>query len=302
VLVGSQVLTLPTGSGVSSATPNEVVSGFYVLDLATDIWRHVALATAVAVAPSLTSVTGDVPCFTSGMSGVLSPRGGEVALPTDTEAPGLDVIDLSTGAVPQLTPALPAGFAINAWLADGIHVSAPCADSTNGGGLCGYAMDPVTGTLTRLSSEDGWVAVLGSPDGTQEVVTPASDEWAKVVAGPAGGPLKTIYTAPAGEEAFTIDIGDDGSVLTSVGSGSSWQEVILAGGAATTATPPEGGWAPAGMAPDPVFALPGGGFVAVVWTGPGPSVQELVRVMPDRSTSIIASVSEDQAQLFGLAG
>ena len=302
VLVGSQVLTLPTGSGVSSATPNEVVSGFYVLDLATDTWRHVALATSVAVAPSLTSVPGDVPFFTSGMSGVLSPRGGEVALPTDTGAPGLDVIDLSTGAVEWLTPALPAGFAINAWLADGIHVSAPCADSTNGGGLCGYVMDPVTGALTRLSSEDGWVAVLGSPDGTQEVVTPASAEGAKVVAGPVGGPLKTIYTAPAGEEAFTIDIGDDGSVLTSVGSGSSWQEVILAGGAATTATPPKGGWAPAGMAPDPVFALPGGGFVAVVWTGPGPSVQELVRVMPDGSTSVIGSVPNDTAQLIGLAG
>jgi hypothetical protein len=56
------------------------------------------------------------------------------------------------------------------------------------------------------------------------------------------------------------------------------------------------------MEPDPVFVLPEGGFVAVVWTGPGPSVQELVRVTPDGSTSIIASVSEDKAQLFGLAG
>jgi hypothetical protein len=42
--------------------------------------------------------------------------------------------------------------------------------------------------------------------------------------------------------------------------------------------------------------------VAVVWTGPGPSVQELVRVMPDGSTSIIESISEDTAELIGLAG
>ena len=205
-------------------------------------------------------------------------------MPTDAGTPGINVVDLSTGATRSITPALPGGFALQGWLTDGIHVSVPCGNST---GLCGYVIDPHSGTATARPAKDGDIRLIGSPDGTQELVVPVTGMWTKVVAGPAGGALQTIYTAPAGKDVFPLDIGDDGSILTAVGTRSSWEELILADGSVTTATPPKWGWAPAGMAPDPVLAIPGGGFVAVVWTGPGPSVQELVRVMPDGSTSII---------------
>jgi hypothetical protein len=287
-----------TGSGAASSSsrePNEDVTGFYVLDLTTDTWSHVELPVPITAVQALASGGGGEPTFTQALTGVLSPDGSDVAVP-------IDVVDLSTGATRSITPALPGGFALQGWLTDGIHVSVPCGDST---GLCGYVIDPHSGTATARPAEDGDIQLIGSPDGTQELVVPptaANGIWTKVVAGPAGGALQTIYTAPAGKDVFAYDIGDDGSILTAVGTGSSWEELILVDGSVTTATPPRGGWAPAGMAPDPVLAIPGGGFVAVVWTGPGPSVQELVRVMPDGSTSIIESISEDTAQLIGLAG
>ena len=312
-LEGTQVVVYPTGSIDNSATgsgaassssrePNEDVTGFYVLDLTTDTWSHVELPVPITAVQALASGGGGEPTFTQALTGVLSPDGSDVAVPTDAGTPGIDVVDLSTGATRSITPALPGGFALQGWLTDGIHVSVPCGDST---GLCGYVIDPHSGTATARPAEDGDIQLIGSPDGTQELVVPptaANGIWTKVVAGPAGGALQTIYTAPAGKDVFAYDIGDDGSILTAVGTGSSWEELILVDGSVTTATPPRGGWAPAGMAPDPVLAIPGGGFVAVVWTGPGPSVQELVRVMPDGSTSIIESISEDTAQLIGLAG
>ena len=315
LLEGTKVVVVPTGSIGNSATgsgaassssqqPNEDVTGFYVLDLTTDTWSHVKLPASITAVQALASGGVGEPTFTQPLTGVLSPDGSEVAVPTDAGTPGIDVVDLSTGATRSITPALPGGFALQGWLADGIHVSVPCGDST-GGGLCGYVIDPRSGTATARPAEDGDIQLIGSPDGTQELVVPptaANGIWTKVVAGPAGGALHTIYTAPAGKDVFAYDIGDDGSILTAVGTGSSWEELILADGNVTTATPPKGGWAPAGMAPDPVLAIPGGGFVAVVWTGPGPSVQELVRVMPDGSTSIIESISEDTAQLIGLSG
>jgi hypothetical protein len=306
-LEGSQVLVVPTGSlvpptGTGAAESSQTITGFYSLDLTGDIWSHLGLPASITDAPALASGGANGPDFTSAMFGVLSADQSEVAIPTDAGTPGLDVVDLASGSVRQLAPELPGGFAINAWLADGIHVSVACTDSTAADELCGYVINPVTGAVTRLPAEDGNIQIIASPDGTQELVVPISGMWTKVMAGPAGGPLETVYNAPSDQDVFPLDIGDDGSILTAVGSGSSWQEVILSGGATTTATPPKGGWAPAGMAPDPVVALPDGSFVAVVWTGPGPSVQELVRVMPDGSTSIIASVSENSAQLLGLAG
>jgi hypothetical protein len=311
-LEGTQVVVYPTGSIDNSATgsgtasspvqqPNENVTGFYVLDLTTAVWSHVELPAPITAVQALASGGSGEPTFTQALTGVLSPDGSEVAVPTDAGTPGIDVVDLSTGATRSITPALPGGFALNGWLTDGIHVLVPCGYSTDGG-LCGYVIDPDSGAATARPAEDGDVQLIGSPDGTQELVVPATGMWTKVVAGPAGGALQTIYTAPAGKDVFPLDIGDDGSILTAVGTGSSWEELILADGSVTTATPPKGGWAPAGMAPDPVLAIPGGGFVAVVWTGPGPSVQELVRVMPDGSTSIIESISEDTAQLIGLSG
>jgi hypothetical protein len=306
------VVVFPTGSIDNSATgggtassgtrqPNEHVTGFYVLDLTTDRWSHVELPAPITAVQALASGGSGEPTFTQALTGVLSPDGSAVAVPTDAGTPGIDVVDLSTGATRSVTPALPGGFALQGWLTDGIHVSVACADPADGG-LCGYVINPASGTATARPAEDGDIQLIGSPDGTQELVVPATGIWTEVVAGPAGGSLRTIYTAPAGKEVFPVDIGDDGSILTAVGTGSSWEELILADGSVTTANAPPGGWAPAGMAPDPVLAIPGGGFVAVVWTGPGPSVQELVRVMPDGSTAIIESISEDTAQLIGLAG
>jgi hypothetical protein len=302
-LEGTQEMVVLTGSMSGSGTSEDVIS-FYLLDLATDIWSHVELPSPIEDAPALASGAGaDGTVFTQSIYGVLSPTGSEVALPTDAGTPSIDLVDLSTGSTRSITPALSGGFVMNAWLTDGIHVSAPCGDSTSGGGLCGFVIDPGTGRAIARPAEDGNITVIGSPDGTQELLfLPGNGTQTQVVAGPAGGTLETVYTAPTGEEVFPVDIGDDGSVLTAVGTGTSWEEVILSDGEVTTATPPKGGWAPAGMAPDPVFPIPGGGFVAVVWTGPGPSVQELVRVMPDGSTSIIQSISEDTASLIGLAG
>jgi hypothetical protein len=315
LLEGAKVVVYPTGSIDNSATgsgaassssrePNEDVTGFYVLDLSTDTWSHVRLAAPITAVQALASGGSGEPTFTQPLTGVLSPDGSEVAVPTDAGTPGIDVVDLSTGAIRPITPAMRGGFALQGWLTDGIHVSVPCGDST-GGGLCGYVIDPRSGTATARPAEDGDIQLIGSPDGTQELVVPptaANGIWTKVVAGPAGGGLHTIYTAPAGKDVSACDIGDDGSILTAVGTGSGWKELILADGSVTTATPPPGGWAPAGTPPDAGFEIPGGGFVAVVWTGPGPSVQELVRVMPDGSTSIIESISEDTAELIGLAG
>ena len=211
-LEGTQVLVYPTGSvdnstagsgtaSSSSQQPSENVTGFYTLDLTTDTWSHVELPAPIEAAPAVASGGADGPYYGPSLYGALSPEGSEVALPTDAGAPGLDVVDLATGATRSITPALPRGFAMNAWLTDGIHVSVPCGDSTGGGGLCGYVIHPESGRASARPAEDGNITVIGSPDGTQELLfLPGNGTQTQVVAGPAGGPLKTVYTAPVGKE------------------------------------------------------------------------------------------------------
>jgi hypothetical protein len=118
-----------------------------------------------------------------------------------------------------------------------------------------------------------------------------------------------VYTAPSGDWVSPLGVADDGTVLVMIGRQQGSQDgavsaelLVGAGGGATAVTAPPEGWDPSGIEPDFATALPGGGFVDLLWTGasnPGPDVQELVYVMPEGSTSVITSVPETTAEYLG---
>jgi hypothetical protein len=243
--------------------------------------------------------------------GELSPDGRQLSVVFDSQG-DIAVMDLASGSVHLLSahanPSAP--VQTNLWLADGIHVTAACPGdpSTN----CGYVVDPTTGARTRRSDEDRNPTIVGSPDGTQEAVASdldAAGSGQAVLAGPAAGSLSTVYTAPSGDWVSPLGVADDGTVLVMIGRQQGSQDgavsaelLVGAGGGATAVTAPPEGWDPSGIEPDFATALPGGGFVDLLWTGasnPGPDVQELVYVMPEGSTSVITSVPETTAEYLG---
>ncbi len=273
---------------------DQQITGVDVQDLSTGEWRHVTLSATVtrsAVQHQTTPPPGPglstSYVFDTERVTVLSPDEDEVAVYSGDGAT-VTVIDAVTGSVRELSPGL-GDLSLTGWMSDGIHVLAACPSGSSGNqGRCAYVIDPVGGQVHRQAAEDEAMLLMGSPDGTLELV----DDGQDVLAGPAGGTLTTVYAAPTDDTASGLGISDGGSVLVWAEGADLSRLLVVANGVATSVAAPAGGWGCSGAAPPvpaggegPTYALPNGGFVVQVeCEGVGGS-DSLLTVAPDGSSS-----------------
>ncbi|MGD0833911.1 MAG: hypothetical protein ABSA40_05725 [Candidatus Dormibacteria bacterium] len=265
---------------------------------------------------------------------VVAPDETEIAVPIDQTSESaypasIDEVSLSTAAVTrhltlsgavvsQLKRAGSAaveegwGLSVTAWLSDGIHALGVCAKP--GTAECGYLINPDTGSVTGLSTEDGAETVTGSPNGQiVAVVEPAGT----IAVGPVGGALpaavrpQVAYAIPP----EVLAVGDDGSVLVAAESvrclsgpplcvvATIGPDVyfVMAHGTTTTVTGPAGGGGPTLQA----TALPGGGFILVT-SGASVASQVVWLVSAAGVATTVATISAPAAgaaapTLIGLA-
>jgi hypothetical protein len=194
------------------------------------------------------------------------------------------------------------GLSVTAWLSDGIHALGVCP--TPDASECGYLINPDTGTVTALPSEDGAETVTGSPNGKVEaVVEPAGT----IAVGPVGrASLSAVRPdVPYAIPPEVLAVSDDGSVLVAAeGAGclsgppvcvvpTNGPDVyfLLAHGTTTTLTGPGGGGGPTLQA----TALPGGGFILVT-SGASVASQVVWLVSSAGVCTILATIPPPAAQ------
>jgi hypothetical protein len=252
-----------------------------------------------------------------------SPDASELAVPVGRGANGLasiDIVDVGTGSViRQLEPRVGGAYlqlgsgalSGGAWLSDGLHLVTQCASFSSGAG-CEYVVNPVTGATTPVSGPTAAAtpsSLAGSPDGTKEAMAWCSvtepyctGGGQSVTVGAAGGPTTTVYTAPSGDFAIVVAVGNDGSALIEVSTSNPNAPatlVVAPGGRVHAVT------APAGWMLGDGYVLPGGGFaVAATQTGkPGSGQeQEVLQITDAGSSELIAGPGPaSSAYLIGVA-
>ena len=210
-LVRGHNVVFPVGPGVSSTEPFLPplfdLTGAYILDLTTGEGRLLQLPAAAGVSDNVNQVD-------------LSPDGTRMVSLTLT---GVAISDLSNGAVRALGLPLPSSCTPSSvtWAGDGIHLAVGCP-----GFYRDEIIDPETGSTRSVPGVDAWsswAAVHRSPNGSHvaytNLPTPGAVPLFSQIVGEArsGREATTAYSAPAGEVILDDAVGDDGSLLITIG-------------------------------------------------------------------------------------
>jgi hypothetical protein len=230
-----------------------------------------------------------------------SPDRTEVAVSVDIGpnlTPAIDIVDLVSGQLlRQLEPRV-GGEPVTddsgdgwegVWLSDGIEVTGNWCPGPGEAELeCDFVIDPASGAARAVPDSAPApqpAVIVESPDATEEAI---SDYSATVTAGPAGGSLIPVYTAPSGENAMALAVGNGGGVLIDSDTLAPSSTLVIANPEGVTPVAPLPGWySIAGSA----VSLPGGGFAdEIMQRAPAQAGQteEVVRVAPDGSITVLS--------------